>query len=77
METVVDYQKNPKTATGIWFDQQTVESLVQAVETFSNISHQISPENCFLQANRFSSKIFQTSYLALLEKYCHQAPRRT
>ncbi|QHV00327.1 glycosyltransferase [Synechocystis sp. CACIAM 05] len=77
LETVVDYQKNPKTATGIWFDQQTVESLVQAVETFSNISHQISPENCFLQANRFSSKIFQTSYLALLEKYCHQAPRRT
>ncbi|AGF52130.1 sll1534 [Synechocystis sp. PCC 6803] len=77
LETVVDYQKNPKTATGIWFDQQTVESLVQAVETFSNISHQISSENCFLQANRFSSKIFQTSYLALLEKYCHQAPRRT
>lgn len=54
LETVVDYQKNPKTATGIWFDQQTVESLVQAVETFSNISHQISSENCFLQANRFS-----------------------
>lgn len=77
LETVVDYKKNPKTATGLWFDQQTVESLVQAVETFSNLSHQISPENCFLQANRFSSKMFQTSYLALLEKYCHQAPHRT
>jgi glycosyltransferase involved in cell wall biosynthesis len=77
LETVVDYKKNPQTATGLWFNQQTVESLVQAVETFSNLRHQISPENCFLQANRFSSKMFQTSYLALLEKYCHQAPHRT
>jgi glycosyltransferase involved in cell wall biosynthesis len=77
LETVVDYQKNPQTATGLWFGQQTIESLVQAVETFSKLSHQISPENCFLQANRFSSRMFQTSYLALLEKYCHQAPHRT
>ncbi|AIE72836.1 MULTISPECIES: glycosyltransferase [unclassified Synechocystis] len=77
LETVVDYKKNPQTATGLWFDQQTVECLVQAVETFSNLSHHISPENCFLQANRFSSRIFQTSYLALLEKYCHQVPHRT
>ena len=71
LETVIDYQKNPETATGLWFDQQTVSSLVGAVETFCAISHQISPENCRKQANRFSSRMFQTSYLTFLEKHCH------
>lgn len=77
LETVIDYQKSPQTATGLWFKQQTVTSLVEAVETFCAINHQISPENCRLQGNRFSSRIFQTSYLALLEKHCHGVPHRT
>jgi glycosyltransferase involved in cell wall biosynthesis len=70
LETVIDYFQTPETATGLWFRQQTPASLVAAVETFCEISHQIDPENCRRQANRFSSKIFKTSYLALLEKYC-------
>ncbi|MFM1841575.1 MAG: hypothetical protein RLZZ490_306 [Cyanobacteriota bacterium] len=70
LETVIDYYQNPKTATGLWFRQQNPASLVEAVETFCEIKHQIDPENCRLQANRFSSKIFETSYLTLIEKYC-------
>jgi glycosyltransferase involved in cell wall biosynthesis len=70
LETVIDYYQNPKTATGLWFRQQTPASIIEAVETFCEIKHQINPENCRLQANRFSSKIFKTSYLTLIEKYC-------
>ncbi len=77
LETVIDYQKNPETATGLWFDQQTVSSLVEAVETFCKLDHQISPENCRRQANRFSSRMFQSSYLTFLEKHCHRVPHRT
>jgi glycosyltransferase involved in cell wall biosynthesis len=73
LETVVDYYQNPQTATGIWFHQQTPPSLIEAVETFCTINHQINPENCRLQANRFSSRIFKTSYLTLIEKYCQEA----
>lgn len=70
LETVIDYFQTPETATGLWFRQQTPASLVAAIETFCEINHQIDPENCRQQANRFSSKIFETSYLTLLEKYC-------
>lgn len=77
LETVIDYQKNAQTATGLWFDQQTAPSLVAAVETFCAINHHISPENCRLQANRFSSRMFQTSYLTFLEKHCHHVPYGT
>lgn len=73
LETVIDYYQNPEKATGLWFRQQTPASLVEAVETFCEINHHIDPENCHLQANRFSSKIFATSYLACIDKYCQDA----
>ncbi|PSF38886.1 glycosyl transferase family 1 [Aphanothece hegewaldii CCALA 016] len=67
LETVKDIRKFTKNGTGILFEQQTVESLVKAVETFCEIGHQIKPDNCRLQATRFTPKIFISSYLAFLD----------
>ena len=72
LETVIDYHQNPEKATGLWFPQQTPQSLAETVETFCQIKHLINPENCRLQANRFSSKMFKTSYLAFFETYCQR-----
>jgi glycosyltransferase involved in cell wall biosynthesis len=71
LETVIDIrqQSTParSPATGIFFFPQTVAALVDAIETFSQIFHSINPESCYLQAAKFTPKIFESSYLGFLE----------
>ena len=71
LETVIDVQKNVQDGTGILFKHQTVQSLIEAVETFHDFQHQVNPESCRRQAEKFSPKIFETFYLAFLEK-CYE-----
>ena len=68
LETVIDIQQDLQHGTGILFKDQTVQSLVDAVETFQDFQHKVDPESCRRQAEKFSPKIFETSYLAFLEK---------
>lgn len=67
LETIKDIRTFPQDGTGILFEKQTAEHLVQAVETFCEIGHQIKLDSCRLQATRFTPKIFISSYLAFLE----------
>ena len=69
-ETVLDYFQNPDKATGLWFKQQTVCDLVQAVETFCEIEHHITSEDCLRQAQTFSSRMFLDSLTQLVDQYC-------
>ena len=67
LETVLDIRQHPQLGTGILFSPQKPEALVGAVTTFSGLGHQINPENCRLQAAKFSPTIFKQSYLEFLE----------
>ncbi|WP_336222228.1 glycosyltransferase family 4 protein [Citrobacter amalonaticus] len=54
-------------ATGLFFDRQDVASVVEAVERFEQIGHLIKPEDCRINACRFSSERFRTE----LAEYIH------
>ena len=70
LETVKDIRQCPKDGTGLLFDVRQPEALVAAVENFERLS-QIDPENCRLQADKFSPLVFKQSYLKYI-KDCHQ-----
>lgn len=71
LETVIDLRENPEKGTGLFFTPQTPQALVEAVETFSQQEKNLNAENCPLQAEKFSVKIFENSYLEFIE-YCQQ-----
>jgi glycosyltransferase involved in cell wall biosynthesis len=70
LETVIDLRQNPEEGTGLFFAAQNPASLVQTVETFSQLQHQFNPEPCRQQAAKFSQAIFATSYQRFLEECC-------
>ncbi len=71
LETVKDIREYPKDGTGLFFDVQQPEALIKAVENFEQFQFKIDPENCRLQANKFSPTIFKQSYLQYVED-CYQ-----
>ncbi len=67
LETVKDIRQDSQNGTGLFFQEQKPAALVQAVQTFEKLQPQINPENCRLQAAKFSSTIFQQSYLEFVD----------
>ncbi len=61
LETVVDSADSSK-ATGLWFSEQTVESLAEAIERFESLASPISPHVCRLNAERFSVERFRDEF---------------
>ncbi len=53
--------------TGVYFSQQTEESLIAAVEEFEAESHRITPFNCRENAQRFSSEMFRRDLIEMVE----------
>ena len=66
-ETVKDIREYPQDGTGLFFDVQQPEALIEAVKTFEKLQTKIEPENCRLQATQFSPTIFKQSYLKFIE----------
>jgi len=62
LETVV------KGKTGIFFDEQTAESLVRAVRDFGDVGLKINPKNCRKQAEKFSKERFKKEFKDLVEE---------
>ena len=58
LETVVGYgeEENP---TGVFFEEQTVSSLINAVKRFEEVREYISPKNCRKNAEKFSVSTFR------------------
>ncbi|MGI4746177.1 MAG: glycosyltransferase [Janthinobacterium lividum] len=52
--------------TGVLFPTQTVESIVDAVDRFENLSLAIVPEHCRANAMRFTEAAFQTRFRDLV-----------
>lgn len=57
LETIRPY--GVQDSTGLFFDKQTVDSLVSAINKFESISDAISPYSCRNNALRFSNERFQ------------------
>ncbi|MBR8830107.1 MAG: D-inositol-3-phosphate glycosyltransferase [Chroococcopsis gigantea SAG 12.99] len=75
LETVKDWREHPDDGTGLLFRGQTVKDLVEAVKTFAEEGSSVKPENCRLQAIKFTPKIFKESYLGFLEDCDQGRPR--
>ncbi len=68
LETVKDISQFPQTGTGIFFPEQSVEAIMEAVETFEKYQSQITVEQCCLQADKFSRSSFHKSYQDFVEQ---------
>lgn len=65
-ETVIDdTQPRP---TGVFFEEQTVESVQAAVLRFEAGAHKFLPESCRVNAERFSEAAFRRGFLAVVLK---------
>ncbi|KAE8760143.1 MULTISPECIES: glycosyltransferase family 4 protein [Paraburkholderia] len=65
-ETVIDdTQPQP---TGVFFDEQTVESVQAAVRRFEASADQFLPDSCRANAERFSEAAFRRGFLAVVLK---------
>jgi glycosyltransferase involved in cell wall biosynthesis len=70
-ETVIDIREYPEMGTGLFFYPQTVKNLVETVEIFTKLEDKFKPEKIRLHASKFSSLVFQQSYLQFLD-HCRQ-----
>lgn len=61
LETVVDCEDHNK-ATGVWFAEQSTDSLIDAVERFEKLSRPIDPQVCRLHAEKFSVERFRRDF---------------
>jgi glycosyltransferase involved in cell wall biosynthesis len=68
-ETVRHWHHHPDTATGLWFMEQSVNSLVAAVEAFEALPRDgFQPQFIHQWATQFSSAMFQKRYQAMVLK---------
>jgi glycosyltransferase involved in cell wall biosynthesis len=71
LETVKDIREHPETGTGVLFREQTEAALRDAVETFEASRGAFNADRARLHSAQFAPKIFETRYLAYLER-CYQ-----
>lgn len=60
---------NHAAPTGLFFDQQTVESIVAAVQCFEDERHRIAPQDCRDNALRFGPERFKTEFTAFVNEH--------
>jgi len=68
LETVIDYEKDAKNATGIFFDEQTPDCLADAIKRFNSISEKIEYKNCRKNAEKFAPSEFQKQLKDVVKK---------
>jgi glycosyltransferase involved in cell wall biosynthesis len=67
LETVIGHDSPHP--TGLFFPDQTQESLINAVKTFETNPSIYSADNCVNNAKRFSVELFQAKIKAVVERY--------
>ena len=69
LETVISHtHSNP---TGVFFREQTVESLLAAIAVFEDNENTLSPVNCRNNSVRFSEERFRKEFSYLMEQAIH------
>jgi len=64
LETIIDPSAGSGSATGLFFDKQSVESLIAAIKQFNNLA--INPKDCIGNAKKYSFEKFKESFLSKL-----------
>ncbi len=62
----------PGNSTGVFFREQTVDSLTQAILAFERVEHRFSPAFIQQQAQRFSPEQFRCDFAAFLARKWHE-----
>ena len=65
LETIIGLDKEKP--TGVFFYEQTIESLVSAINVFEDNKHVITKENCVSNAERFSSDRFRLEFKSFIQ----------
>jgi glycosyltransferase involved in cell wall biosynthesis len=68
LETVVDNKS--KEPTGIFFYEQTIDSICDAIIEFENSIELFTPSNCRLNALRFANQRFRDEFVQFVENAC-------
>lgn len=58
--------------TGLFFEEQTVEAIVGAINRFEEVAECFKPENCRANAERFSEERFRLEFKAFVEEKCRE-----
>ena len=66
-ETVIDYHLDQENATGVLFNHQNTESLIEAVNYFESISLNILSQNCRDNALKFNPERFKKEFNDFME----------
>lgn len=66
LETVTDIRQHPDSGTGLFFEAQTQEAIVAAVEAFEAMSGAFNPAMGRSRAAEFQPQVFQERYLNFL-----------
>ncbi|MCS4427379.1 glycosyltransferase family 4 protein [Klebsiella quasipneumoniae] len=66
LETVRPYGVNKP--TGVFFGEQSVLSLIEAINLFESVFDKITPENCRENALRFSTDIFKDTFSKYIDE---------
>ena len=66
LETILGLDKEK--STGIFFDEQTINSICNAVNIFEKNQDKFKPENCRINAERFSNEIFKKNIKKFIQK---------
>lgn len=76
LETVRDIRQHGETGTGIFFQQQTEASLIEAVETFEANREKFNPEYAKNHAAQFSKQMFASRYLEFVNTCEEKSDKR-
>lgn len=68
LETVIDIRKNNALGTGVFFNEQTADAIIQSVNEFENLKQDITPEKCRTNAEKFSILTFRQKILDAVER---------
>ncbi|MBD2636321.1 glycosyltransferase [Limnothrix sp. FACHB-881] len=74
-ETVRDCRQDPKTGTGLLFEQQTSEAIAAAVTVFEDYRSRLSAEAIHRHAQSFSPNVFRDRYFGFVN-WCWQEFQR-
>ncbi|NWQ39499.1 glycosyltransferase family 4 protein [Bacillus sp. EB106-08-02-XG196] len=66
LETVISTGDKP---TGLFFDEQSVDSICETVQRFEKEIDNFKPENCRMNAIRFSPERFQQELTNIIDEY--------
>lgn len=67
LETVIDFEKNPDSATGLFFTKQEETILVETIKKFESVSSNISFANCRKNAEKFSNTSFRENLKSIVQ----------